>query len=56
MGEGFAHREILGKSVYRYGISASYGLPEAGVREAIDLGANYIFWSPVKKFLKVVHG
>jgi hypothetical protein len=56
MGEGFAHREILGKSVYRYGISASYGLPEAGGREAIALGENYIFWSPVKKFLQAVHG
>ena len=56
MAEEFAYREILGKSVHRYGISASYGLPEAGVREAIDLGANYIFWSPVKKFLQAVHG
>jgi aryl-alcohol dehydrogenase-like predicted oxidoreductase len=54
MAEGFAYRNILGKTVHRYGISASYGLPEAGVREAIDLGANYIFWSPVKKFLKTV--
>ena len=54
MAEGFAYREILGKSIHRYGISASYGLDEAGVREAIDLGANYIFWSPVKKFLKTV--
>jgi aryl-alcohol dehydrogenase-like predicted oxidoreductase len=52
--EGFAYREILGKSVHRYGISASYGLDEAGVREAIALGANYIFWSPVKKFLRTI--
>jgi diketogulonate reductase-like aldo/keto reductase len=54
MAEGFAYRDILGKSVHRYGISASYGLDEAGVREAIDLGANYIFWSPAKKFLKTI--
>jgi aryl-alcohol dehydrogenase-like predicted oxidoreductase len=52
--EGFAYRNILGKTVHRYGISASYGLDEAGVREAIELGANYIFWSPVKRFLKTV--
>ncbi len=52
--EGFTYREILGKSVHRYGISASYGLDEAGVREAIALGANYIFWSPVKKFLRTI--
>jgi aryl-alcohol dehydrogenase-like predicted oxidoreductase len=50
----FVHREILGKRVHRYGISASYGLDEAGVREAIDLGANYLFWSPAKRFLKTV--
>jgi aryl-alcohol dehydrogenase-like predicted oxidoreductase len=54
MAEGFAYREILGKSVHRYGLSASYGLDEAGVREAIDLGANYIFWSPNKKFLRTI--
>ena len=48
----FAHRRILGKTVHRLGISASYGLDEAGVRTAIDLGANYIFWSPIKRFLR----
>jgi len=40
--------------VHRYGISASYGLDEKGVREAIELGVNYIFWSPVKKFLRTI--
>jgi aryl-alcohol dehydrogenase-like predicted oxidoreductase len=54
MAGDFAYREILGKKVHRYGISASYGLDEAGVREAIGLGANYIFWSPVKKFLRTI--
>jgi aryl-alcohol dehydrogenase-like predicted oxidoreductase len=54
MGNEFAYRQILGKQVHRYGISASYGLDETGVREAIDLGANYIFWSPAKKFLKTI--
>ncbi len=54
MADDFIHREILGKRVHRYGISASYGLDEAGVREAIDLGASYLFWSPAKKFLKTV--
>jgi aryl-alcohol dehydrogenase-like predicted oxidoreductase len=50
----FVHREILGKQMHRYGISASYGLDEGGVREAIALGANYIFWSPAKKFLRAI--
>jgi diketogulonate reductase-like aldo/keto reductase len=54
MSSEFVHREILGKRVHRYGISASYGLDEAGVREAIDLGASYLFWSPVKKYLKTI--
>jgi aryl-alcohol dehydrogenase-like predicted oxidoreductase len=54
MAQEFVHRNILGKSVHRYGISASYGLDESGVREAIELGANYLFWSPSKKFLKTV--
>jgi aryl-alcohol dehydrogenase-like predicted oxidoreductase len=54
MANEFTHRRILGKSIHRYGISASYGLPEAGVREALELGANYIFWSPAKRFLKTV--
>jgi aryl-alcohol dehydrogenase-like predicted oxidoreductase len=40
--------------VHRYGISASYGLDEAGVREAIERGANYFFWSPGKKVWKTI--
>lgn len=54
MTNSFTHRELLGKSVHRYGISASYGLDESGVREAIDLGANYIFWNPLNKHLNKV--
>lgn len=52
MNDDFCYRDILGKRVHRYAISASYGLDEAGVREAIELGANYLFWSPAKRFLK----
>jgi aryl-alcohol dehydrogenase-like predicted oxidoreductase len=54
MSDEFIHRDVLGKRVHRYGISASYGLDEAGVREALERGANYLFWSPVKRFLKAV--
>jgi predicted aldo/keto reductase-like oxidoreductase len=54
MANDFVYREILGKKVHRYGISASYGLDERGVREALELGANYLFWSPAKKFLKAI--
>jgi aryl-alcohol dehydrogenase-like predicted oxidoreductase len=56
MNDDFLHRTVpvLGKRVHRYGLSASYGLDEAGVREGLERGANYIFWSPAKKFLKSV--
>ena len=54
MGDDFLYCNALGKRVHRYGISASYGLDEAGVREAIERGANYIFWSPFKGFLTTV--
>jgi aryl-alcohol dehydrogenase-like predicted oxidoreductase len=54
MSDEFVRRDILGKSVHRYGISASYGLDEAGVREAIERGANYLFWAPTKKVWKPI--
>lgn len=54
MTDDFLHRDLLGKRVHRLGISASYGLDEAGVREALERGANYLFWSPAKPFLKTV--
>ena len=56
MSDDFLHRDvaILRKRVHRYAISASYGLDEAGVREALERGASYLFWSAGKKFLKAV--
>ena len=56
MSDEFLYRTVpvLGKRVHRYGLSASYGLDEAGVREGLERGANYIFWSPAKKFLKTI--
>jgi aryl-alcohol dehydrogenase-like predicted oxidoreductase len=56
MMDDFLYRQvpILRKRVHRYGVSASYGLNEQGVREALERGANYLFWSPVKKFLKTI--
>jgi aryl-alcohol dehydrogenase-like predicted oxidoreductase len=56
MTDDFLYRQIpvLGKRIHRYGLSTSTGLDEAGVREGLERGANYIFWSPGKKFLKTV--
>lgn len=39
----FSRSTLLGKSVHRMGLSSGYGLDEAGVRVALDLGVNY-FW------------
>jgi aryl-alcohol dehydrogenase-like predicted oxidoreductase len=36
----------LRKRVFRLGLSASYGLDEAGAREALASGMNYVFWAP----------
>ena len=37
---------LVGKQVHRLGLSAGYGLDEAGIREALDRGLSYIFWNP----------
>jgi aryl-alcohol dehydrogenase-like predicted oxidoreductase len=50
--DDFLYREVLGKRVHRLAISGSYGLTAADLREAFDRGVNYLFWSPVKPFLK----
>lgn len=50
----FSYRTLLGKRVHRYGLSASYGIDERGVREALDLGVNYLFWLPSYKQLNTV--
>jgi len=45
----------LGKRVFRLGLSASYGLDEAGIREAFASGMNYVFWAPTaRKLTKVL--
>ncbi len=35
----------VGKRVLRLGLSASYGLDERGIRDALAAGMNYVFWS-----------
>jgi aryl-alcohol dehydrogenase-like predicted oxidoreductase len=54
MADEFMYHHVLGKKVHRYGISTSNNLDEAGVREAIDRGANYIFWNTRKPFLNAI--
>jgi len=54
MADEFLYHQFLGKKVHRYGISTTKGLDEAGVREAIDRGANYLFWNTRKGFLNQI--
>jgi aryl-alcohol dehydrogenase-like predicted oxidoreductase len=46
----FLHRDVpaLKKSVFRVGLSGSFGLDEAGAREALER-VSYVFWTPLMK-------
>lgn len=48
----FTHREVerLGKRIFRLGLSGSFGLDEAGCREALK-HVQYVLWSPRMKAL-----
>lgn len=46
-GDDFLLRDVprLGKRVHRLGLAGTHGIDDAGVRAAIDLGVNYLFWT-----------
>ncbi len=48
----FTHREVprLGRRLFRLGLSGTFGLDEAGCREALER-VQYVFWSPRMKAL-----
>lgn len=48
----FTHREVqrFGRRVFRLGLSGSFGLDEAGCREALE-HVQYVFWGPRMKAL-----
>ncbi|HZY04052.1 MAG TPA: aldo/keto reductase [Anaeromyxobacteraceae bacterium] len=50
-GDDFLFRSLprVGKRAFRLGLSASYGLDEAGARQALAAGMNYVFWSRFSK-------
>lgn len=52
MDPGFLERDVplLKKRVFRLGLSGSFGLDEAGAREALET-ARYVFWTPRMKGL-----
>src|SRR5512139_1994421 len=50
--DDFTHREVprFGRRIFRLGLSGSFGLDEAGCREALER-VQYVFWSPRMKAL-----
>jgi aryl-alcohol dehydrogenase-like predicted oxidoreductase len=42
----FSSRTVAGKQVHRLGLATKFGIEETGIREALDRGLRYIFWSP----------
>lgn len=44
----FLHREVpaLGRSLHRLGLATNYGIDGDGIRAALDLGIQYVFWTP----------
>ncbi|MEW5850242.1 MAG: aldo/keto reductase [Myxococcota bacterium] len=44
----FLNRDVpaFGKRVFRVGLSAGFGIDEAGIRAALDGPINYVFWNP----------
>lgn len=49
----FLHREVpvFRKVVHRVGLATSHGLDDGGIREALDAGLQYVFWSPTARRL-----
>ena len=48
--DDFTHRTLrrVGKRVHRMGIACNYGLDADGFAAALDRGANYFFWTPLR--------
>jgi aryl-alcohol dehydrogenase-like predicted oxidoreductase len=47
-------RTIAGKKVHRLGLAGSFGIDEAGVREAFERGMRYVFWNPTARTITKV--
>lgn len=47
----FLERElpVIGKTVHRLGLAFNFGISGQGVQTALDLGANYLFWTKFRK-------
>lgn len=49
----FLVREVpaLGRRLHRVGLSATFGLDEAGIEAALERGLQYVFWNPTARRL-----
>lgn len=49
----FLHKHVpaLGRELHRVGLSASFGLTEAGIHAAFAAGLQYVFWNPRARLL-----
>ena len=53
MADSFLHRDVRGlaREVHRIGLSATFGLSEAGIEAAFERGIQYVFWNPTARAL-----
>lgn len=53
METSFLRRDVrgLGREVHRIGLSATFGLSEAGIEAAFERGIQYVFWNPTARAL-----
>lgn len=50
--DSFTHRTVAGlggRRLHRLGLAGNYGIDAAGFRRALELGPQYIFWTPKQK-------
>lgn len=47
----FLHREILGRRVFRLGLATNFGIEEAAIRQALERGMNYLYYTPRGRLL-----
>jgi hypothetical protein len=48
MDDDFLYRDVpaLGRSVFRLGLAANYGIEGSDLEWALEQGLNYVFWTP----------
>lgn len=53
MNTDFLHKHVprLGRTLHRVGLSAGFGLSEAGIAAAFECGLQYVFWNPTARTL-----